>query len=374
MTSPTPTTTPRIIELAAQISTSVTQLQEHLSAQNLPTPSFAEEGPNAFPPEVSHLKNTLLDATASLHELLLEPLSLLFKFAAISNLVSIGAINRYKIPDMISTGGQLSFSEISQKKGLEKGSIRRLLRHVMSMRILTEPEPQMVAHTRISKFMTVPDIGSWVEFESRETWPATPRIVDAIQKWPNSQEASETAFILANNGLSIPQILTTDPSRAQRFASGIQAINHVPGYSLIDIPTIYDWASLGDVTIIHIAGSRGQAAIELARKFKTLKFLVQDSANMIQGAESGVPEELKGRIEFMAHDIFAPQTIKVPIYFFRMAFRGLSDKHAVQLLRAQIPVLDRGTKILVQDLCMLERDSIPLWRDRISRSADLALQ
>jgi hypothetical protein len=77
-------TTPRIVELAAQISSSVTKLQEKLSAQGAATPSFAENGPELLPDEVSSLKDVVLDATAELHEILLDPLLLLFKFASVS--------------------------------------------------------------------------------------------------------------------------------------------------------------------------------------------------------------------------------------------------------------------------------------------------
>jgi O-methyltransferase domain len=152
-----------------------------------------------------------------------------------------------------------------------------------------------------------------------------------------------------------------------RFASGMQAINYVPGYAIELVSTVYDWASLGDAYIVNVGGSRGQAAIELAKNFGNIKLLVQDSANMIQGAELGVPEELKGRIEFMTHELFEPQTVKAPVYFFRMVFRNLGDEYAVQALKAQIPVLRPGVKILLQDVCMPEPDAIPLWRERVSR-------
>jgi hypothetical protein len=80
--------TPKIIELAAQISTSVTQLQERLSAQGAPTPSFDEDGAELLPNDVSHLRDAVLDATAELHEILLEPLQLLHKFASVGLLLS----------------------------------------------------------------------------------------------------------------------------------------------------------------------------------------------------------------------------------------------------------------------------------------------
>lgn len=154
-----------------------------------------------------------------------------------------------------------------------------------------------------------------------------------------------------------------------RFASGMQAIDHVPGYAIGNVSKVYDWASLGDAYIVNVGGSRGQAAIELANNFGNVKLLVQDSAMIIQGAESDVPDQLKGRVEFMKHDLFEPQTVQADVYFFRMVFRNWGDKYAVQALKAQIPVLRPGVRILIQDVCMPEQDTIPLWRERIQRYA-----
>lgn len=75
--------TPRIVELAAQISASVAELQEHLSAQGVPSPTFDEDSPPFLPADVSHIRAQLLDATAELHEVLTEPLMLIFKFGAV---------------------------------------------------------------------------------------------------------------------------------------------------------------------------------------------------------------------------------------------------------------------------------------------------
>lgn len=152
-----------------------------------------------------------------------------------------------------------------------------------------------------------------------------------------------------------------------RFASGMEALKYVAGYAIEDVSTVYDWASLGDVYIVNVAGSQGQAAIEIAKHFKNITLLVQNSEMMIKGAEAKVPEDLKERIEFMTHGLFDPQTVKAPVYFFRMAFRGLGDEYAAQVLKAQIPVLQPGVKILIQDVVMPEPDVIPLWRERMAR-------
>jgi hypothetical protein len=144
------------------------------------------------------------------------------------------------------------------------------------------------------------------------------------------------------------------------------AIDYVPGYNMSLLPTVYDWASLGDVKIVNVGGAMGQAAVELARKFDNLTIVVQDSAAMI-GDGALVPAELKDRITFQEHELFAPQTEKAPIYFFRMAFRGLGDQFAAQVLKAQIPVLEKGAKILIQDVVMPEHDAVPLWKERTQR-------
>lgn len=77
---------------------------------------------------------------------------------------------------MIPYGSQVSFEEVAEKTNLDKGLVRRLLRHAITMRILQEPEPGMVAHTKISKFLARPEISGWATFESHDTWPAIPRV------------------------------------------------------------------------------------------------------------------------------------------------------------------------------------------------------
>lgn len=79
-----PNATPRIVELAAKISSSVAELQEHLSAQGVESPSFDENSPPFLPSDVSHIRDGVLDATNELNELLLEPLMLIYKFAGVS--------------------------------------------------------------------------------------------------------------------------------------------------------------------------------------------------------------------------------------------------------------------------------------------------
>lgn len=107
--------------------------------------------------------------------------------------MNIDAVARYKIPDMIPDGGRISFDEIGQKTGLKKNAVRRILRNAMSMHILQEPDPGMVAHTSVSKFLANPAINGWAQFEGRDTWPATTRVCAQNSSSPDSHIQRELA-------------------------------------------------------------------------------------------------------------------------------------------------------------------------------------
>lgn len=70
---------PRIAQLAVKISESVANILEILSDQGVPNPSFDDDGPFRLPREASSAQDAVLDATAELHELLMEPLNLVYK-------------------------------------------------------------------------------------------------------------------------------------------------------------------------------------------------------------------------------------------------------------------------------------------------------
>lgn len=71
-------TQPQIVRLAQTISASVDELQEILIAQNAEFPSFEEGAPESIPQSASKARNAILEATAELHDLLLEPSAALF--------------------------------------------------------------------------------------------------------------------------------------------------------------------------------------------------------------------------------------------------------------------------------------------------------
>ena len=137
-----------------------------------------------------------------------------------------------------------------------------------------------------------------------------------------------------------------------------------PGYDPSYTVNNYDCATLGQAQVVDVGGAQGHIAMELAKRFENLNILVQDMDKVVENAESGVPDELKGRVNFMAYDFFAPQTIKADVYFFRWIFHNWSDKYCILILRAQIPALKPGAKLIIQDTCMPEPGAVALWMEK----------
>lgn len=85
----------RIVQLATAISKSVSKIQRTLDVEGIPSPSFDEDASFHLPLETSKDRDVLLDATAELHDLLLEPLNLIHRHGGVSeassNITSMAA-------------------------------------------------------------------------------------------------------------------------------------------------------------------------------------------------------------------------------------------------------------------------------------------
>ncbi|EQK98076.1 hypothetical protein G6O67_007694 [Ophiocordyceps sinensis] len=363
----------RIAQLAATITKSVARLDEIMSINRLQEPSFDEDAPSVvFPKEALEARDAILDAAAEVSDLLLDPPALLRKNGAHNNNVCLQAIARFDMAGMVPSGGQMSFADMAAQTRLPEQMVRRLLRHAMTMRVFRETEPGMVAHTRASKALAAPEMRDWLRVGTEEMWPSAVETINAMMKWPESSEPTETGFSLANGTTeSLYDVLGRDPERAQRFANAMKMFATKPEHDAAYTTDHYDWASLGQARVVDVGGARGHIAMELAKRFDKLQVVVQDMDKVIQGAEAGVPPQLRGRVTFQGHDLFAPQTASADVFFLRWILHNWSDKHCILILRAQIPALKPGARIVIQDTCMPEPGSVALWRERELRSYDI---
>lgn len=83
----------RILELSAQISAATQRIHDTLTSQNLPLPSFEADVTLTFPSDLDAARDTLLDATSELHDLLYGFQNLLSNYGSVGHTVHAGCEN-----------------------------------------------------------------------------------------------------------------------------------------------------------------------------------------------------------------------------------------------------------------------------------------
>lgn len=293
------------------------------------------------------------------------------------------AITRFQIATSFPINEEVSFSTIAKAHELDESVLRRILRHAMIKNIFREPRKGVVAHTAVSRLLAEDrQIHDWVGASTDELWQAAAQTVNALTKYPHSQEPNQTGFALANNtDKSVYEVFGQFPERAQRFGNAMAAFTSGTGYELEHLVQGFHWSSVGKGTVVDVSvstsscsdhltmtlkvgGSNGFVSVRLASAFPDLHFVVQDFGAVVASGDSNIPPSLRSRIEFMPHDFLTEQPVKnADVYLFRWIFHNWSDLYCMRILRNLIPALKNGAIILVNDNVLPEPGSLGLWQE-----------
>lgn len=289
-----------------------------------------------------------------------------------TNLASRHAIDRFKIHRAIPLEGARSYEDLAWATMLPVKTLRRILRHAMSQRVFYEPQPGHVAHTHASRLLAEnANVRDYFGTICQEVWPAATRLVDAVETWPGGKGKDESGYQLAH-GRTIYETLAAEPAKQIRYDSAMGAFNKDRTYSYEHTINGFNWAGLGEgAVVVDVGGGVGNASRAIAKVFPNLKFVVQDTENVVKNA---VVEDLdiKGRIEFMAHDFFSPQPVKAAdLYFFRRVMMEWTDEKAAEIISQLKPALKQGAMIQIQDPYMPAPGSSPIWQERRYRDSDI---
>ncbi|KAM3069220.1 hypothetical protein ACMFMG_010736 [Clarireedia jacksonii] len=375
----------RIIQLAATIQTSTVELEQLLSSQGIPSPSFALDHLASDVPlieasdSITNIRYVILEAMDEFRALLLGPLGFLHQevIQTHNNLISLQAIARFQIAKKLPLHEEHTYEELAKSCGIPEKDLRRVLRFAMTSRIFREPRPSVVAHTSISRVIAEkPNMEAWISQACSNMWPAATRVVDAMEKWPGTEEPTHTGFNLANNTSDPFYVeIQKSPRRAREFADGMRFFHASPGLETSFVVEGYDWASLGTAKVVDVGGSHGLIAFAITKEFPGLSCVVQDLPDVMAGIDESDPRLQDGRVTFQVHDFFEEQPIHgADVYFFRMIFHNWSDKYCVKILRNLIPSLKKGARIVVNDVCLPAPGEISLYKERMLRSFDFAMK
>ncbi|KAL4902137.1 hypothetical protein BDW74DRAFT_186935 [Aspergillus multicolor] len=372
----------RIVELAALIQRRTADISAYLTENNLPQPSFEESAAHQqlnITGVIGDARDDVLNATLELHDLILGPAMAL---RPMLNGVSLQTIYKYNIPEAVPANGEISFADLANKTGLREYDVRRILRHAMVFhRVFQEPRVGFVAHTAASRRLrddadTMAGLGYFHE----ELWPSFAHTLPAMEE-SQGEEPNETGWS-KYHGVDKPfyDHYVCHPAMAKRFRGAMAALADADGTAPEPLAGTYPWETIGSngdgtAKVVDVGGGKGHISVMLAKQFPNLRFTVQDTPSMITGAAAetlaGVPPDVSDRVEFVAHDFFTDQTTQADVYLLRNVLHNWSDAYAVRILRALIPGLRPGSRIIIHDRVLPKPGTMHRMKERAIREMDL---
>jgi hypothetical protein len=124
----------------------------------------------------------------------------------------------------------------------------------MTNRIFYEPKKEQVAHTAASRLLLEdPRMDSWVFFLVEYFWPATARAVDAMQKWPGSQNPKEVGVALQKGRETtwFAEIAAADRG-IESFRHAMEIVNEGEGWQDSYLVENYPWGDFKNGLIVDV--------------------------------------------------------------------------------------------------------------------------
>lgn len=110
----------------------------------------------------------------------------------------------------------------------------------------------------------------------------------------------------------------------------------------------------------------------IAKKVPHLRFVVQDLAQVIEQVEE--PSNADRRISYQIHSFFDPQLVKdADVYYCRRVFHDWPDKHSARILKALVPSMKPGSRLIIGDAVVPAVGTAPRALEEMLRLASLHL-
>ncbi|PKK44712.1 hypothetical protein CI102_11993 [Trichoderma harzianum] len=376
----------RMLVLAEIIRVETEKLQTYLKANGIAQPSLSVDGPDDFPllpDEIQKSRQKIVFATKELTNIVRGPReSVRYDVWSYLDTLSLQLINSYQIAKLVPLDTPIKLTELQSKTPLEPINLARALRHAMTNNIFCEPSPGLIAHTANSRLLAQDaSLQAWIGFNSEDIFPAAGHVMQALKSHPEATSLTHTGFNFAFSTVGEEPMFETlgkDPVKAKRFANAMLSFTSGEGYEISYFVDNYDLSEVNERggTLVDVGGSHGFVAVELAKKWKNMKFIVQDLSKTINTAPKLICEDatVAERISLQVHDFFKEQPAKgADIYYFRWIFHNYSNPYAVSILKNLIPALKPGARVIINDYCIRGPGSENPWDEKLLRSMDMIM-
>ncbi|KAF4763270.1 hypothetical protein HAV15_001476 [Penicillium sp. str.  len=364
--------TSRSAHLAKIITDNTTKIEVYRQEQGLPPLSLGTDAPLdvKYPPNVEQCRRALIDATLELGDLATGPVELrLVPGWAVMTMFSVTQfICEFDIAHRVPLAGDVSYDDLSKTINVGASVLRQVLRAGMPYHMFYEPRPGHVAHTATTKVMArEPLIKDWTGLYTDLLLPAGAGLAEALRKEPTANDPARTGFMVAKgDGESgMYMYLEKHPDKARSFAGVMGAFQKDEAYAPRHL--IESWPNnLQTGKLVDLGGSTGVVAFALADEFPGLEIVVQDLPGALEAAQI---REGKN-VSFMPHDFNEQPLKEVDVFMFRWILHNWPDFYVQRILRALIPSLKRGTKIIIFDEIMPPAGTMSLSVERNQRNID----
>ncbi|KAK0749352.1 S-adenosyl-L-methionine-dependent methyltransferase [Schizothecium vesticola] len=376
--------------LAQTITEETKKLEAYLRANNLPLPSFDVDSPADYPKlpaDIAKSRNAIIVATKELALLAHGPReSVRWAVWEFLDVLALQLINHFGIAKLVPLTHPIPLSTLSTLTRLDPINLARALRLVMTKGLFHEPEPNLIAHTAASRALAEDaDLEAWVGFNADDIFPAAAHVLEAITAYPEATSLTRSGFCFAFDTVDKEPMFVTfgkDANRARRMGKAMVSLTGGEGYEvsyLLDVEGGgYDFGEVDKRggTLVDVGGSIGFVAVEMARQYRNMQFVVQDLPKTVESAPRPVDadEQVAGRVRLMAHDFWGEQSVKgADVYFFRWILHNYSTPYALRILKNTIPALKPGARIIINDHCLRESGAENPWDEIVMRRMDVVM-
>ncbi|KAI1375063.1 sterigmatocystin 8-O-methyltransferase [Hypoxylon crocopeplum] len=364
---------PTLNSLAAKITELSETFTRYLKEKNVQEPTFAADSPTSYSnlsPEIFMTRQFLLDALTDMWYLTQGPSESIFNYVhtCMPDAAALNILNYFDFWSAVPLEGTASYSEIAQRVSLPEDVVRRVLQHAVALRIFEETDPSKSAshirhNSRSAALARSSGLKALVATILDDAGAPMMVMNEALNRYSRgkptlTQDMNETSFALFHSGGQFGKhgnswdLLENDGEGEKQgwrqrnfveFMRYIKEIFHLEGVVL----DAQDWKAVGKATVVDIGGSAGHDAIVLARNFPELTITVQDLPKVKPVFDANLPEDVKDRVSFVEHDFFQPQPVQADIYIFKMILHDWPDHEAARILRALIPALKPGARVIL---------------------------
>ena len=261
-------------------------------------------------------------------------------------------IAELRIADLLAEGS-LTANELALETGTHAASLRRVLRGVTGLGVLTENEHGRFALTSLSQRLREDVPGSLLplalSYGRRWRWDAWGHLIDSVR-------TGETAFEHAH-GLALYPFLAEHRDAAADFNGHMALLAEEHGRA---VASVYDFSKTR--LLVDVGGGEGALVESILQTYDDVQAIVFDSPVAVLQAQRRLSEAgLAGRATFEAGDFFTSIPAGGDTYTLTNVVHDWDDEHAVAILRACRRAMTNTARLLViQNLASTDSERSPV--------------